>query len=145
MLGHAVTRPMRVVVLSAVMLSTIGCGSGLFAKAETAMTGCVAVRNPLFKAGRAEQALALPLPAAVETLATETAYNFGFKVYQEAAKAAETQAELTCALELGSHYVDEDVREWLTGFLGSPNPPVAAHAKRLLEKQLEKLGRVAPR
>jgi hypothetical protein len=128
----------RMAVLSAVALGTAfqaACGPGVADKVVSAMQGCVAVRNPLFKAGRAEQALASPLPPAVEALATETAYAFGFGAYKQLAAVAETQAELTCAMELGSRYKDADVREWLRTFLRSPDAPVAAHAKRLLDKQ----------
>ena len=129
-----------VAVLGAVALGT-GCGPSVRAKVAMAMEGCLAVRNPLFKAGQAAQALATPLPPAVDTLAKQTAYTFGFIVYQETADAAETQAELTCALELGSRYNDEDVRAWLRYFTKSPNPPVAQHAQRLLERQLATIGR----
>lgn len=139
MLGHTVMRPIRRFVLSAFAFSTIGCGQTLQSKAEAALTGCVALRNPLFKAGQAEQALALPLPAEVDALANATAYNFGFRLYRVAAESAETQAELTCALELASHYKNVEVQLWLAEFLRHPNPPVAAHAKRLLDKQLAKL------
>lgn len=132
-------RPIRRFVLSAFAFSTIGCGQTLQSKAEAALTGCVALRNPLFKAGQAEQALALPLPAEVDALANATAYNFGFRLYRVAAESAETQAELTCALELASHYKNVEVQLWLAEFLRHPNPPVAAHAKRLLDKQLAKL------
>lgn len=128
-----------VTVLGALALGT-ACGPSVRTKVATAMEGCLAVRNPLFKAGKAEQALATPLPPAIDSLAKQTAYTFGFIVYQETADAAETQAELTCALELGSWYVDEDVRMWLRYFSRSPNAPVAQHAQRLLERQLAKLG-----
>jgi hypothetical protein len=133
-------------MLSAVALSTVvtGCGAGLRDKVVTAMSECVAVRNPLFKAGRPNEALATKLPAAVDSLAAETAYSFGFGLYQEAADAAETQAELTCVLELGSHYTHEDTRTWLTRYTRHPNEPVAALAKRLYEAQLVRIGRAVP-
>jgi hypothetical protein len=121
-----------------------GCGPSLRGKVVTAMSECVAVRNPLFVAGRPNEALATKLPAAVDSLADETAYAFGFIVYQEAANAAETQAELTCALELASHYVDADVRVWLTDYSRHPNEPVAALAKQLYEAQLVRIGRAVP-
>jgi hypothetical protein len=139
MLGDTVMVMRRVVVLSVVALGTAlqtACGPSLQGKVVSAMEGCVALRNPLFKAGQAERALALPLPPEVEAFATQSAYRFGFKLYQAAAEAAETQAELTCALELGAHFQDPDVRVWLNTFLRSPDAPVVAHARRLLEKQL---------
>ncbi|AMW04410.1 hypothetical protein [Gemmatimonas phototrophica] len=138
MFGDSVTVTRRVVVLSAIALGTAfqtACGPGVADKVVSAMQGCVALRNPLFKAGQAEQALALPLPPAVDSLATQTAYAFGFNAYQQLADMAETQAELTCALELGARYEDADVRVWLKKYLRSPDAPVAAHAQRLLDKQ----------
>jgi hypothetical protein len=122
----------------------VGCGPSVRTKVADAMAACLEVRNPLFVAGQPEQALATPLPARLDTLAQQTAYTFGFIVYQEAADAAETQAELTCALELGSRYEHEDVRQWLQYFSRSPNPPVATHAKRLYERQLAMIGRAVP-
>lgn len=130
----------RLAVLGALALGT-ACGPSVRTKVAMAMEGCMAVRNPLFIAGKADEALATPLPAAIDTLARQTAYSFGFIVYQETADAAETQAELTCALELGSRFEDEDVRTWLRYFSRSPNAPVAQHAQRLLERQLAMLGR----
>lgn len=135
-----------VTMLGACVLSVVAtaCGPGVRTKVANAMEGCLAVRNPLFKAGKYDEALATKLPPAVETLADQTAYTFGFIVYQETADAAETQAELTCALELGSHYEHEDVRAWLNYFSRSPNAPVAAHAKRLYEAQLVRIGKAVP-
>jgi len=118
-----------------------GCGMGVRTKVVSAMEGCLAVRNPLFKAGKSDEALATRLPAAIVALAEETAYAFGFSAYREVADAAETQAELTCALELGAHYEHEDVRAWLKTFERSPNAPVAAHARRLYAQQLARVGR----
>jgi len=132
-------------VLSALALGTMtACGSSVRSKVIDAMSGCVQARNALFKAGKADVALATPLPAAIDSIADETAYRFGFLVYQEAANAAETQAELTCALELGAHYEHADVRTWLQYFFRSPDAPVAQHAKRLYEKQLVRIGRAVP-
>lgn len=128
------------VVLSAMALST-GCGPGVRTKVADAMSGCMAVRNPLFTAGKPEQALAIPMPAALDTLARQTAYSFGLIVYQETADAAETQAEVTCALELGSRYESEDTRAWLEYFTRHPNAPVAAHARKLLDTQLALIGK----
>jgi hypothetical protein len=143
--GYPVMITRRLMVLSALALGTViqaGCGPSVRDKVASAMEGCLAVRNPLFKAGQPEQALALPLPPAIDRLANETAYSFGFIVYQETADAAETQAELTCALELGAHFEDEEVRKWLNYFSRSPNPAVGAHAKRLLDKQLAQIARI---
>jgi hypothetical protein len=148
MLGHAVSavrkRSRRLItMLGACALGVVitGCGPSVRAKVASAMEGCLAVRNPLFTAGQFDRALATKLPAAIDTLADQTAYSFGFIVYQETADAAETQAELTCALELGSHYEHEDVRAWLNYFSRSPNAAVAAHAKRLYEQQLVRIGK----
>jgi hypothetical protein len=125
-------------------IALTGCGPSVRENVASAMEGCLAVRNPLFTAGRYDEALATKLPPAIETLANQTAYTFGFIVYQETADAAETQAELTCALELGAHYEHEDVRAWLNYFSRSPNAPVAAHAKRLYEAQLVRIGKAVP-
>jgi hypothetical protein len=132
-------------MLGAVALSTTAaCGSSVRSKVIDAMSGCVQARNALFKSGKADVALATPLPAAIDSLADETAYRFGFLVYQEAANAAETQAELTCALELGAHYEHADVRTWLKYFFASPDAPVSQHARRLYEQQLVRIGRAVP-
>ncbi len=132
-------------VLSALALgTTTACGSSVRSKVIDAMSGCVQSRNALFKSGKADVALATPLPAAVDSLADETAYRFGFIVYQEAAIAAETQVELTCAMELASRYVDPDVRVWLKDFTRSPDAPVAGHARKLYEAQLLRIGRAVP-
>jgi len=85
--------------------------------------------------GDGDRALALPLPAAVLTLADRTAYAAGLRTYQQAAADAETQAELTCAMELGARYRSDDTREWLATFARHPNAPVANLAKRLLDAQ----------
>ncbi|GAB1342184.1 hypothetical protein [Gemmatimonas sp.] len=148
MLGHAVRRgrSRRLATwLGAFALGLVvaACGPGVRTNVANAMEGCLTVRNPPFKAGRFDEALAAKLPPAIDSLADKTAYSFGFIVYQETADAAETQAELTCALELGSHYEHEDVRAWLQYFSRSPNAPVAAHAKRLYEDQLARIGRSA--
>ena len=148
--GHAVKRRRLLVALGAMVLSTItvgtlmACGPSARTKVVNAMEGCLAVRNALFKAGQADQALATPLPAAIDSLADQTAYSVGFNAYQEVAEAAETQAELTCALELGAHYQHEDVRTWLQSFWRSPDAPVAQHARRLHDQQLARLGRAVP-
>lgn len=132
---------MRVVitVLSAIALST-GCGPSVRTRVAKAMQGCLAVRNPAFMRGDGERALSIPLPPAVDSLASGTAYTFGLIVYQETADQATTQAEVTCALELGSRYESEDTREWLGYFSRHPNPPVANLAKRLLNSQLTQIG-----
>lgn len=151
MLGDAVMRVrqngLRVATMLGVCALSIGagaCGPGVRTKVANAMAGCLAVRNPLFKAGRADEALATKLPPAIDSLADQTAYAFGFIVYQETADEAQTQAELTCALELGSHYEHDDVRAWLKYFGRSPNPPVAALAKRLYEAQFARIGKPVP-
>jgi len=123
-----------VTVLSALALST-GCGPSLGASATNAMQGCIDVRNPAFVRGDGEQALAIVLPAAVDSLAIRTAYSFGLSLYQQAAEQATTQAELTCALELGSRYKSDDTRDWISTFTRHPNAPVANLAKRLLALQ----------
>lgn len=133
-------------MLGALALSIVvgACGPSVRTKVADAMAGCVAERNALFKAGRAAEALAGKLPAAIDSLADQTAYRVGFVLYQQVAAAAETQTELTCALELGSHYDHEDVRAWLKTFERSPDAPVVAHAKRLYEAQLVRIGRAVP-
>lgn len=123
-----------VTVLSAILLST-GCGPSLRTSASNAMQGCLDVRNPAFVRGDGERALSIPLPAAVDLLANRTAYQFGLRLYQQAAAEAETQAELTCALELGSRLKSDDTREWIGTFTRHPNAPVANLAKRLLDSQ----------
>lgn len=137
--GHAVKTRLIVTVLSAIALST-GCGPSVRTRVANAMQGCLAVRNPAFVRGEGERALAIPLPPAVDSLASGTAYTFGLIVYQEAADLATTQAEVTCALELGSRYESEDTREWLSYYARHPNPPVANLSKRLLEAQLAQIG-----
>ncbi len=128
-----------ITVLSAIALST-GCGPSVRTRVATAMEGCLAIRNPAFVRGEGEQALAVPLPASIDSLAKGTAYTFGLIVYQETADEATTQAEVTCALELGSRYESEDTRDWLGYFSRHPNAPVANLAKRLLDQQLRQIG-----
>ncbi|WP_309672777.1 hypothetical protein [Gemmatimonas sp.] len=128
-----------ITVLSAIALST-GCGPSVRTRVANAMQGCLAVRNPAFVRGEGERALSIPLPPAVDSLASGTAYTFGLIVYQETADQATTQAEVTCALELGSRYESEDTREWLGDFSRHPNAPVANLAKRLLDGQLRQIG-----
>lgn len=111
-----------------------GCGESVRTRVARAMDGCVAARNDAFKRGDGEAALAIPLPKAVDSLANETAYTFGLIVYQETSDEAKTQAELTCALELGSRYDSRDTREWLEYYSRHPNAPVANLAKRQLQK-----------
>ncbi len=128
-----------ITVLGAIALST-GCGPSIRTRVADAMEGCLAVRNPSFTRGDGERALAIPLPAAVDSLASGTAYTFGLIVYQETADQATTQAELTCALELGARYESADTRDWLGYFSRHPNAPVANLAKRLLDAQLKLIG-----
>ncbi|WP_310571549.1 hypothetical protein [Gemmatimonas sp.] len=128
-----------ITVLSAVALST-GCGPSVRTRVANAMQGCLAVRNPAFVRGEGERALSIPLPPAVDSLASGTAYTFGLIVYQETADQATTQAEVTCALELGSRYESEDTRDWLNYFSRHPNAPVANLATRLLDGQLRQIG-----
>lgn len=110
------------------------CGEGVRARVAHAMDGCVAARNDAFKRGDGEAALAIPLPKAVDSLANETAYTFGLIVYQETSDMAQTQTELTCALELGSRFDSKETREWLEYYSRHPNAPVANLAKRQLAK-----------
>lgn len=136
--------PVRLVSMLGVCALSIGaaaCGPSVQSKVISAMEGCLAVRNPLFKAGRAAEALATKLPAAVDSLADKTAYAFGFVAYQQLAQAAETQAELTCAMELASHYQHDDVAAWLRTFERSPDAPVSSLAKQLYEAQMARIGR----
>jgi len=125
---------MIMMVLGALAVCT-GCGPGVRTRVESAMQGCLAVRNAAFVRGDGERALLIPLPAAVEALARGTAYTFGLTVYQQTADEATTQSELTCALELGSRYKSDDTREWVRTFTGHPNAPVANLAKRLMALQ----------
>lgn len=131
-------RRFRWVVLGALALGT-ACGPSVRTQVAQGMAGCVAAREPLFTAGQAERALATPLPPAVDALASKTAYPAGFFAYQDEAEFAETQTELTCALELGARLEDAKVRAWLRYYMQSPDAPVAQHAQRLLERQLETL------
>jgi hypothetical protein len=121
------------VMSSAIALGT-ACGESVRTRVARAMDGCVAARNDAFKRGDGEAALAIPLPKAVDSLANETAYTFGLITYQETSDQAQTQAELTCALELGSRFDSRETREWLEYYARHPNPPVAGLAKRQLEK-----------
>ncbi len=134
MFRHSVNRGQMALVLSALALST-GCGASIRTKVIEAMEGCLAVRNPAFVRGDGERALEVPLPAAVLTMADKTAYAAGLRTYQQAATDAETQAELTCAIELAAHYKSDDTHEWLATFTRHPNAPVAKLATRLLAAQ----------
>jgi hypothetical protein len=135
------------VAVGAAMLGVIvmgaACGEPLFKRVAKAMNGCLAVRDPVFKQGDGLAAIATPLPAAVDSIASETAYTYGLISYQQEGDAAQTQAELTCALELGAHYNHPDTEAWLAMYLKHPNAPVAALARRELNR-LRRLNGQAP-
>jgi hypothetical protein len=127
------------VVLGVLLLGT-ACGENVRARVGRAMAGCVATRNPAFTRGDGARALDVPLSPDVEAEAKRTAYAFGLIVYQETADLAKTQAELTCALELGAYYESDDTRAWLRQFSRHPDAPVSALATRLLERQQTQVG-----
>lgn len=136
----APARWMPLITVFGVMALSTACGPSVRTRVAKAMEGCLAVRNPSFTRGDGARALAIPLPATVDSLATATAYTFGLIVYQETADQATTQAELTCALELGARYESSETRDWLTYFSRHPNAPVANLAARLLNAQLKAIG-----
>lgn len=133
-------RLLTLCVVPAAMAVGTACGEGVRGRVAKAMDGCVAARNAAFLRGDGEAALATPLPKAVDSLAAETAYTFGLIVYQETSDNAQTQAELTCALELGSRIDSDETREWLAYYSRHPDAPVANLAKRRLAA-LEATGR----
>lgn len=110
------------------------CGEPLQARVFKAMDGCVIARNATFMRGSGDSAINIPLPAAVDSLAAATAYKYGTVAYQQISDGAQTQAELTCALELGSRYDSQETRDWLLYYSRHPNTPVATMAKRQLAK-----------
>lgn len=114
------------------VLAAVGCGESLNDRINRAMDGCVAARNPVFVAGGGETALDTPLPPAVDSLAQTLAYQYPFEAFREIATAAQTQAVLTCALELGARFDDAETRRWLRMYQQHPSPAVAIAATRLL-------------
>ena len=120
------------IVLGAGVVSA--CGEPLQARVFKAMDGCMLARNDAFKRGDGDAAIDIPLPKAVDSLAAATAYKYGMIAYQQISEGAETQAELTCALELGSRYDSRETRGWLAAYVQHPNTPVSTLAKRQLAK-----------
>jgi hypothetical protein len=135
---NAVTRGRRWALLwPSVLFVATGCGDSLATRVTKAMDGCLSVRNEAFKVGDGEAAIARPLPKSADSLAQITGYTYGLIAYQQLAEGAQTQAELTCALELGSRYNSEDTRQWLRTYLRHPNAPVALLARRELQRLVE--------
>jgi hypothetical protein len=117
------------------MLLLAACGGTLAGRVERTMAGCLAVRNPAFVSGDPAAALAVPLPPAVDSLARGIAPKYALPAYRAFAASATTQAELTCALELGAYYVDPETVAWLAPYASHPDAAVAALARRLLAVQ----------
>jgi hypothetical protein len=124
-----------VLFTSLATLPLVACGGTLGGRVERTMAGCIAARNPAFLEGDPTAALAVPLPPVVDTLARRIAPKYALPVYQAHAAAATTQAELTCALELGAFYVDPETVGWLTPYARHPDAAVATLARRLLAVQ----------
>ncbi len=124
----------RVLTLSVACL-VAGCGKTLGTLTEQAMDGCMAVRNPQFKAGQGATALDTPLPDSVRTAADKLAYARAFANFQQITDIAGDQATLVCALELASHYKHGDVAVLLYKYARHPDAGVALSARRLLKTQ----------
>jgi hypothetical protein len=138
--GDAVMRRLlTLLVVPSANARGTACGESVRTRVARAMDGCVAARNDAFKRGDGVAALAIPLPKAVDSLANATAYTFGLITYQETSDEAKTQAELTCALELGARFDSRETREWLDYYAKHPDAPVATVAAREL-KRLEQAG-----
>ena len=125
----------RSVVAALTVLATACGGESLFTRAERAMDGCIAVRNPQFTSGRGADALATPLPADIEALASKFNQEFASERFSTVAKDAATQAILVCALVMASLYPHGDARALLAKYAGHPSPDVATAAKVLLAKR----------
>lgn len=110
------------------------CGGGLDARVVPAMDGCVAARNPVFLAGNGATALDTPLPAAVDSMARALRYKAAFERFQEFASGARTQAQLVCALELGSYDASWAARRWIEPYTKHPDAAVQAAAQQLLTR-----------
>ncbi|MCE2940449.1 MAG: hypothetical protein ACK53A_01235 [Gemmatimonadota bacterium] len=120
----------RLVLLLPALLAA--CAGGLDARVTPAMDGCVAARNPVFVAGNGATALDVPLPAGVDSMARELAYDAAFQRFRDIATEATTQAVLVCALELGAHSRTAASRTWLRRYERHPDAPVQAAARTLL-------------
>jgi hypothetical protein len=124
----------RVLALSAACL-VAACGKTLGTLTEQAMDGCMAVRNPQFKAGQGATALETPLPDSIRTAAGKLAYARAFVNFERITEIAGDQATLFCALELASFYKNGDVAVLLYKYARHPDAGVAMSARRLLKTQ----------
>lgn len=127
---------LRLSAAGALAVGTLAaCGKTLGTLTEQAMDGCMAVRNPQFKAGQGVTALDTPLPDSVRTAAGKLAYARAFVNFERITDIAGDQATLVCALELASYYKNGDVAVLLTKYTRHPDAGVAMSARRLLTTQ----------
>jgi hypothetical protein len=126
--------PTRHASAAVLLLLAAACGPGLDGRAQHAMEGCVAQRNPLFVAGKGAEAVALPLPEAVEREGRMLGYDPAYKKFVGIAQQARTQAILTCALEFGARSPSAEAKAFVMQYLKHPDAAVALKAKLLLEK-----------
>lgn len=109
-----------------------GCGKTLGTLVTEAMDGCIALRNPAFKAGQGATALNTPMPDSLSKAADKLAYQRALTNYERIAETASDQVTLVCALELASHYKNGDVAVLLWKYTKHPDAAVAVSARQLL-------------
>ncbi len=109
-----------------------GCGKTLGTRVTEAMDGCIAQRNPAFKAGQGATALDTPLPDSLSKEAEKLGYQRALTNYERIAESAGDQVSLVCALELASYYKHGDVGVLLWKYTKHPDAAVAESARKLL-------------
>ena len=109
-----------------------GCGKTLGTRVTEAMDGCIAQRNPAFKAGQGATALDTPLPDSLSKEAEKLGYQRALTNYERIAESAGDQVSLVCALELASYYKHGDVGVLLWKYTKHPDAAVAESARNLL-------------
>ena len=127
--------PSARVLATLVCLGLSACGGTLAQRVDTAMSGCISLRNPDFVSGRGAAALDRALPASLAKAMDRIAYMRTFKLMEAIASSAADQVTLVCALEIASRLRHQEVALLLTQYSAHPDEAVAASAKRLLKGQ----------
>lgn len=130
--GPSVRRALLVAASAGSMALLAGCGKTLGTKITEAMDGCIALRNPAFKAGQGATSLETPLPDSLAKAADKIAYQRAMTSFEQIAESAGDQVTLVCALELASHYKNGDVAVMLWKYTKHPDAAVAVSARQLL-------------
>ncbi len=131
--------PITVLSGLGVSLLLTGCGKTLGTRVTEVMDGCIAQRNPAFKAGQGVTALQTPLSDSLSADAAKLAYQRALVNYERIAESAGEQVTLVCALELASYYKNGDVGVFLWKYTKHPDAAVAESARKLLRETQDPL------